>query len=110
MNQFKNRICIATPWEKFLMKKAKPVQPTLAPALGGSDKTPHKVWTGMLTFGLISMPVCLMTAAAEEKISFNQLHEKCKGRIKQQLHCPACEEVVPKTGLLKGFEFEKGNI
>ena len=85
--------------------KSKP-SAVLPPTAGGSNKTPHKVWSGTLTFGLISMPVVLFTAATEERISFNQLHNKCKGRIKQQIFCPTCSIVVPKTDLLKGYETE----
>jgi DNA end-binding protein Ku len=81
--------------------------PTLPPTTGGSDKAPHKVWSGTLTFGLISMPVALFTAATEERISFNQLHSACKGRIKQQIFCQSCNTVVPRTDLLKGYETEK---
>ncbi len=81
--------------------------PTLRPTIGGSDKAPHKVWSGTLTFGLISMPVALFTAATEERISFNQLHNACKGRIKQQIFCQSCNAVVPRTDLLKGYETDK---
>ncbi len=79
----------------------------LQPALGGSEKSPHKVWSGTLSFGLISMPVSLFTAATEERINFNQLHKECHSRIKQQLICPTCDKAVPKTDLLKGYEHEK---
>ncbi len=85
--------------------KIKPA--TSTPTCGGSDKAPHKVWSGTLSFGLISMPVSLLTAATEERISFNQLHAKCNGRIKQQLMCPTCETVVAKTDLIKGYETAK---
>jgi DNA end-binding protein Ku len=85
--------------------KTKPA--TLPPTAGGSDKAPHKVWSGTLTFGLISMPVALFTAATEERISFNQLHNKCHGRIKQQIFCEGCNGVVPKTDLLRGYQTEK---
>lgn len=77
------------------------------PALGGSGKSPHKVWNGTLSFGLISMPVSLFTAATEERISFNQLHQECHSRIKQQIFCPTCDKTVEKTDLLKGYEHEK---
>src|SRR6202165_1032579 len=79
----------------------------LQPALGGSDKSPHKIWSGTLSFGLISMPVSLFTAATEERISFNQLHKECHSRIKQQIFCPACDKTILKTDLLKGYEHEK---
>lgn len=76
----------------------------------GSDtsKASSKVWSGMLMFGLISMPISLRTAATEERVSFNQIHPQCQGRIKQQLFCPTCNEVVTKNDLVKGYEQEKG--
>ncbi|HEY6249608.1 MAG TPA: Ku protein [Candidatus Angelobacter sp.] len=90
------------------MKKTKATQAaTDAPAFAGSDKSPHQVWSGTLNFGLISMPIGLLSAATEERVSFNQLHDACKGRIKQQLFCPTCETVVQKSTLLKGYEYEK---
>ena len=46
------------------------------------------VWKGYLTFGLISVPVRLFVAARSERISFNQIHDKCGSRIKQQTYCP----------------------
>jgi DNA end-binding protein Ku len=84
--------------------------PTKKTAQGenGSERSASKVWTGMLKFGLISMPVSLLTAATEERVSFNQIHPKCQGRIKQQLFCPGCDEVVNRNDLLKGYEYEKG--
>src|SRR5579883_101722 len=93
----------------MMSKKSTPKAkaPTERPTIGGSDKAPHKVWSGTLNFGLISMPVALFTAATEERLSFNQLHNSCKGRIKQQIFCPSCNAVVPKTDLLKGYETEK---
>jgi len=49
----------------------------------------------------------MFTAASSESVSFNQLHSKCGGRIKQQLLCPTCNEVVERTSLVKGYEFAK---
>ena len=51
---------------------------TLFSSLPASPETPvaNAVWKGHLTFGLITIPVRLFTAARSERISFNQLHEK----------------------------------
>lgn len=65
------------------------------------------VWKGYLTFGLISIPIRLFAAARSEKISFNQLHKTCHTRLKQQLYCPSCEEVVPRSDIVKGYEYAK---
>jgi DNA end-binding protein Ku len=65
------------------------------------------VWKGYITFGLISIPVRLFAAARSERVSFNQIHEKCGSRIKQQIFCPTCQRVVERSELVKGFEVEK---
>jgi DNA end-binding protein Ku len=69
---------------------------------------PHSIGSGTLSFGLVSIPIKMYTAASAGGVSFNQLHEKCGGRIKQQLICPTCEnQVVERTSLVKGYEFAK---
>jgi DNA end-binding protein Ku len=67
------------------------------------------IWKGYITFGLISIPVRLFAAARSERISFNQIHEPCGSRIKQQIYCPTCERVVERSELVKGYEAEKDN-
>jgi DNA end-binding protein Ku len=66
------------------------------------------VWKGYISFGLVSVPVRLFAAAREEHVSFNQIHNECGGRIKQQIFCPQCERVVERSELQKGYEVEKG--
>jgi len=68
---------------------------------------PHSIGSGTLSFGLVSIPVKMFTAASSSGISFNQLHAKCGSRIKQQILCPVCNEVVERSNLVKGYEFTK---
>jgi DNA end-binding protein Ku len=65
------------------------------------------VWKGYLTFGLISIPIRLFSAARTERISLNQLHNVCKTRIRMPLFCPHCEKQVPRNEIVKGYEYEK---
>ncbi|HET8922124.1 MAG TPA: Ku protein [Candidatus Acidoferrum sp.] len=65
------------------------------------------VWKGHLTFGLISIPVRMTAAARSERISFNQLHNKCHSRLKQPLFCPVCNRNVERSEIVKGYEHEK---
>ena len=67
----------------------------------------HSIGSGTLSFGLVSIPVKMFTAASSENLSFNLLHEKCGGRIKQQQVCPTCNEVLDRASLVKGYEFAK---
>lgn len=64
--------------------------------------------SGTLSFGLVSIPVKLFTAASSESASFNFLHDKCKSRVKMQYFCPTDQEVVERTSLVKGYEHAKG--
>jgi DNA end-binding protein Ku len=66
------------------------------------------VWKGHLTFGLVSLPVKLFTAARTETLSFNQLHKHDNSRIKQVIYCQAEDKPIPRDEIVKGFEYEKG--
>jgi DNA end-binding protein Ku len=67
------------------------------------------IGTGVVSFGLVSIPIRLYsTNQSGTGISFNLLHKKCQGRLKQQYICPKdANEVVPRDELVKGYEFSK---
>ncbi len=65
------------------------------------------VWKGHLTFGLVSFPVKLFTAARSDSISFNQLHKSDNSRIKQVLYCQAEDKPISRSDIVKGYEYEK---
>ena len=65
------------------------------------------VWKGHLTFGLVSFPVKLYSAARSESISFNQLHKADHSRVRQVLYCAAEDKPIPRTEIVKGYEYEK---
>jgi DNA end-binding protein Ku len=45
------------------------------------------LWTGSLSFGLVNVPVQLVSAARDLDYHFHQLHEKDKARIEQRRYC-----------------------
>jgi len=65
------------------------------------------VWKGHLTFGLVSLPIRLFSAARAESVSFNLLHKSDNSRIKQITYCQAEDKAVPRSELVKGYEYEK---
>src|ERR1051326_5581198 len=65
------------------------------------------VWKGYLTFGLLSLPVKLYSAARSETVSFNQLHKTDHSRIKQVLYCQAEDKPIPRSEIVKGYQYEK---
>jgi DNA end-binding protein Ku len=72
-----------------------------------SRMPPHSLGSGTISFGLVSIPVKLYTAAVSGNVAFNMLHAKCGSRIKQQQICPQCNEVVERSALVKGYEFTR---
>lgn len=65
------------------------------------------VWKGHLTFGLLSLPVKLYSAARGESVSFNQLHKSDHSRVKQVLYCQTEDKPIQRSEIVKGFEYEK---
>lgn len=68
---------------------------------------PSSVWSGYLTFGLISMPVRLFSGARGSRVSFHMLHRDDHTRVKQQLYCPTDNRVVERDEIVKGYEYRK---
>jgi DNA end-binding protein Ku len=65
------------------------------------------VWKGHLTFGMVSFPVRLFSAARSETISFNLLHKDDHSRIKQVTYCQLEDKPIARTDTVKGYEYEK---
>ena len=66
------------------------------------------VWNGVITFGMVTIPVGLHTATEEKEIHFNQLHKGCGARVKYQKFCPVHEKVLPPAEIERGYEIAKG--
>ncbi|GAM97693.1 Ku domain protein [alpha proteobacterium U9-1i] len=66
------------------------------------------VWTGQIRLALVALPVKLYSALdAREKISFNQIHEPSKQRIRYEKVAPGIG-AVDKDEIVKGYEYQKG--
>ncbi|MCW2971793.1 MAG: end-binding protein Ku [Thermoleophilia bacterium] len=69
---------------------------------------PRAIWSGSITFGLISLPVKAYTAARRENISFDLLHDEDHAHIEYKRICPVHHEEVPWEHIIKGYEIEPG--
>jgi DNA end-binding protein Ku len=69
----------------------------------------RSIGNATISFGLVSVPVNLYSSSeSKASVSFNMLHKKCGGRLKQQYICPKDDnEVVDRTDTVKGYEFAK---
>jgi DNA end-binding protein Ku len=66
------------------------------------------VWKGFISFGLVSVPVRLYAAARSTRIGLHQLHSTCHTRLRQPLFCPFHEQIVDRSEVVKGYEYEPG--
>src|ERR1700686_621495 len=87
--------------------------PTLPPERGGespeSAQGPRAIWSGTISFGLVSIPVRLYTATESHDVHFHLLHKKDGVRLQNVRWCPKDEKAVPWDEVVRGFEYAKGN-
>jgi DNA end-binding protein Ku len=66
------------------------------------------IWSGSISFGMVSIPVKLFGATESKDISFNLLHATCGTRLQQRRWCPTDEVEVPWNETARGYEYAKG--
>ncbi len=64
------------------------------------------LWSGSLSFGLVSIPVRLEVSRRSQRLGFNLLCPECLGRINQVPYCPACDEYRERAELKKGYQYQ----
>ena len=68
---------------------------------------PATVWKGYLTFGLVSFPIRLYSAARPEPVRFHLLHKKDLSRVKEVMYCAREDKPLDRSEIVKGYEYEK---
>jgi hypothetical protein len=66
------------------------------------------VWKGYLSFGLVSFPVRLFSAARTEAVHFHMLHQKDLSRVREVWYCAEEDKPIERSEIIKGFEVRKG--
>jgi len=66
------------------------------------------VWKGAISFGLLTIPIRMYTAARSERVQLHQIHKKCHTRLRQPLFCPECNRIVDRSEVVKGYEYAEG--
>ena len=66
------------------------------------------IGNGVLSFGLVSIPVEIHSAIQDQGIHMHLLHKKCGSRVRNQMFCRLCKVVVERADLVRRFEVSKG--
>src|SRR5260370_29042949 len=64
----------------------------------------RSMWSGFLSFGLVSVPVGLYTATADQTIHFNQLHKRTSNRIRYKKVDEVTGEDATNPDIVNGFD------
>jgi DNA end-binding protein Ku len=73
-------------------------------AWGILDAMARSIWTGAISFGLVTVPVKLYSAVNRKTVRFHQLSGKTGVRISQRRVDPSTGDEVPYEEIVKGFE------
>jgi DNA end-binding protein Ku len=65
---------------------------------------PRSIWTGAISFGLVTVPVKLYSAVQRKSVRFHQLSGKTGVRIQQKRVDPTTGDEVPYEEIVKGYE------
>jgi DNA end-binding protein Ku len=68
---------------------------------------PRSIWNGVISFGMVSIPVKLYTATQSKDISFHLLHKECNTRLQQLRWCPTHERAVEWSEVARGYEYAR---
>jgi DNA end-binding protein Ku len=68
------------------------------------------VFTGIITLGVLQIPIRLVSCVRDESFSFKQLTPCHTAQVTQRTFCRECDDQVNKSDLLKGYELEKGKF
>lgn len=65
---------------------------------------PRSLWSGSLSFGLVNVPVKVVTAVRQKELKFHQVHESDGGRIRYKRVCEVDGKEVPYEEISKMSE------
>lgn len=70
---------------------------------------PRAVWSGAISFGLVSIPVKLFTAVSSKTVRFNQIDRRTGSRVRQRLVSEADGREVERSDIAKGYQVSPGD-
>ncbi|MGW6900564.1 non-homologous end joining protein Ku [Streptomyces sp. NPDC054919] len=68
---------------------------------------PSTIWSGAISFGLVTIPIRVSSATENRSISFHQYHLEDMGRIRTRKVCEIDGEALGQEDIGKGYELTK---
>ncbi|MFJ7998917.1 Ku protein [Streptomyces sp. NPDC096310] len=71
---------------------------------------PSSIWRGAISFGLVTIPIRVVTATQSHAIAFRQVHLADMGRIRYRKVCELDGQELQDEEIGKGYEVSKGHL
>ncbi|WP_405756222.1 Ku protein [Streptomyces sp. NBC_01411] len=71
---------------------------------------PRPVWSGAISFGLVTIPIRVLPATEDHNIHFHQYHLEDEGRVRNQKTCEIDGQVLSQDEIGKGYEVAKDQV
>ncbi|MFD5898457.1 Ku protein [Streptomyces sp. NPDC060366] len=71
---------------------------------------PSAVWSGAISFGLVTIPIRLLPATEDHSIHFRRIHLEDMGLVRNRKICSIDGEEVTSDEIGKGYEVEKDKV
>ncbi|SHM51378.1 Ku protein [Cryptosporangium aurantiacum] len=68
------------------------------------------IWKGVVSFGLVTIPIKLFSATEQHDVQLRQVHAADGGRIRYRRVCEAEDVEVPYSEIAKGYELPDGQV
>ncbi|NED07609.1 Ku protein [Streptomyces sp. SID6648] len=68
---------------------------------------PRPLWAGAISFGLVTIPVKIVSATEDHDVHFHRVHLTDMGRVRTRKVCELDGEVVSQDEIGKGYEIAK---
>ncbi|MEU8625656.1 Ku protein [Streptomyces sp. NPDC048669] len=69
---------------------------------------PRPLWTGAISFGLVTIPIKVISATEDHSIHFRQMHLSDMGRVRTRKVCDLDGRTLSQDEIGKGYEIAKG--
>ncbi|CAK7286052.1 Ku protein [Streptomyces misionensis] len=71
---------------------------------------PRTIWSGAISFGLVTVPINVQSATEDHSIHFHQYHLADQGRIRYRKVCELEDREVSQDEIGKGYELTKNQV
>ncbi|MET7356699.1 Ku protein, partial [Streptomyces mirabilis] len=71
---------------------------------------PRTIWSGAISFGLVTVPIHVVSATEDHSVRFHQVHLDDVARVRVRKYCELEDREVTQSEIGKGYELSKDTM